>query len=379
MRLLLDDIPSSLPTDLDVRDHLDGGSMDCGSGLLLLLTRSLRAVKPGDVMVLRTEEKSVLVDLPDWARLAGNELPAVSAESEQGPWHIAIRRGQPNAAPAKKTAASVDVEVGFSRGEEVPLGSRLWIYTNFDCNLACDYCCARSSPAAEKRRFPVELARDAAAEFAASGGKELLLTGGEPFMHPELDQIVSVIPNELEVTILTNAMVVGRGRRHQMLDALDRDRVVLQVSLDSANADLHDQHRGKGSHDRALVGIGLVRKMGFRVRVATTVSDATPRATAALHDRLEDLEIPIRDRLVRPIAVQGFATDGVEVTVDSLAPEPTLTVDGAWWHPVAVTDPTMRVADHPLPLAEVMATMFDTVAVQDNARSEGRRHVFRCT
>ncbi len=25
-------------------------------------------------------------------------------------------------------------------------GSRLWIYTNVDCNLACDYCCVRSSP-----------------------------------------------------------------------------------------------------------------------------------------------------------------------------------------------------------------------------------------
>jgi hypothetical protein len=94
---------------------------------------------------------------------------------------------------------------------------------------------------------------------------------------------------------------------------------------------------------------------------------------------LEDLGIPIRDRLVRPIAVQGFADNGVEVTVDSLAPEPTLTVDGAWWHPVAVTDSAMRVADHPLPVAEVLATIADTVAVQDIARSEGRRHVFRCT
>jgi sulfatase maturation enzyme AslB (radical SAM superfamily) len=25
-------------------------------------------------------------------------------------------------------------------------GTRLWIYTNLDCNLACDYCCVRSSP-----------------------------------------------------------------------------------------------------------------------------------------------------------------------------------------------------------------------------------------
>jgi hypothetical protein len=173
-------------------------------------------------------------------------------------------------------------------------------------------------------------------------------------------------------------MVVGRGRRREMLDAVDR-RVVLQVSLDSADAELHDRHRGNGSHASALAGIGSVRELGFRVRVAATVRDSSPRATAALHDRLEDMGVPIADRLIRPVAEQGFATEGILVTVDDLAPEPTLTVDGAWWHPVAVTDPAMRVAEAPLPLADVMATFADTVAVQDRARGEGRRHVFRCT
>ena len=28
---------------------------------------------------------------------------------------------------------------------------RLWVYTNFDCNLQCRYCVARSSPRAERR------------------------------------------------------------------------------------------------------------------------------------------------------------------------------------------------------------------------------------
>ncbi len=37
-----------------------------------------------------------------------------------------------------------------------PLGSRLWLYTNFDCNLACDYCSAGSSPRAAPRRLPPE-------------------------------------------------------------------------------------------------------------------------------------------------------------------------------------------------------------------------------
>lgn len=356
--------------------------MDCGSGLLLLITRALRTVQPGELLALRTEERSVLDDLPHWARLAGHTVDAQAAESARGPWHVAIRRGHDRAKQLRRPGdPGGAVQSGFTLGNEVPLGSRLWIYTNFDCNLACDYCCARSGPGADKRRFPAELARAAVTEFVALGGREVLLTGGEPFLHPELDQVVQrviEVPEPVELTILTNAMVLGRGRRRAMLDALDR-RVVLQVSLDSADAVLHDRHRGLGSHARTMEGIALVRELGFRIRVAATVQDSSPRATAALHDRLEDLGIPIADRLVRPVAEQGHAEQGVPVTVDDLAPEPTLTVDGAWWHPVAVTDPAMRVADDPLPLAEVLATIADTVAVQDQARAEGRRHVFRCT
>ncbi len=361
---------------------LDGGAMDCGSGLLLLITRSLRAVPVGGVLQLRTEERSVVDDLPAWARLAGHRLGDVRADDGAGPWHVAIERGAapvPASASGAAAAGPASSQTGYSDGTEVPLGRRLWLYTNFDCNLACNYCCARSSPAAEKRRLPADLAAAAMVEFVQLGGREVLLTGGEPFLHPELDAMAAAAPSALSVTILTNAMVVGRGRRRAMLEALDRDRVVLQVSLDSADDALHDQNRGVGSHARTLAGIGLVRELGFRVRVAATVRDSTPRATAGLHDRLDDLGIPIADRLVRPVAAQGFADDGLVVTVDDLAPEPTLTVDGAWWHPVAVTDPAMRVADHPLPLSEVLGTMADTVAVQDQARAEGRRHVFRCT
>ena len=65
------------------------------------------------------------------------------------------------------------------------------------------------------------------------------------------------------------------------------------------------------------------------------------------------------------------------MSIDSLEPEPTITADGAWWHPVAVADPNMRIADSPLPLSEVFGVVRDTIAVQDAAARTGRE-VFRC-
>jgi len=82
---------------------------------------------------------------------------------------------------------------------------------------------------------------------------------------------------------------------------------------------------------------------------------------------LDTLDIEPANRLIRPVAKQGFAQHGQPVSIDTLEPEPTITADGIWWHPVAVTDPAMRVADQPLPLAPALATIRDTLAVQDAA------------
>jgi TusA-related sulfurtransferase/uncharacterized Fe-S cluster-containing radical SAM superfamily protein len=349
----------------DVSTLVDGGDMDCGSGLLLLITRAMRRLDDGDVLGVRSAEHSVVLDLPAWADLVGHEVTGQVAESSEGPWWFAVR----------KAGRSAEESTVFSQGDRTPVGSRLWAYTNFDCNLACTYCCAESSPKAAARRIDVGLGRDVFAEFAEMGGRELFLTGGEPFMHPELGGLIDAAEG-LERTLLTNAMIFSRGNRLKTLEEMDRS-VVLQVSLDSATPELHDQQRGAGSWERALTGIGQARALGFRVRVAATLYDEDPAGVAALHARLDDEGIDMADRVIRPVAHEGFAESGMHVSIDTLEPEPTITVDGAWWHPVAVTNPNMRIADSPLPLAEVFGVVRDTLAVQDAAARSGRE-VFRC-
>lgn len=366
-----DSVGATTTTDATVPEFgqvdvlIDGGDMDCGSGLLLLITRSMRRLDAGGSLGIRSEEPSVTVDLPVWADLVGHPITAEVTESENGPWWFVVR----------KHDASLGTDTVFSLGSSTPVGHRLWAYTNFDCNLACTYCCAESSPKAPSRRLPVSVAREAFAEFAAMGGRELFLTGGEPFMHPELGELVTAAEG-LERTILTNAMIFSRGNRFDTLKGLDRS-VALQVSLDSATPDLHDSQRGAGSWARALDGIALARSLDFRVRVAATMYDEDPIGVAALHERLEAEGIALEDRVIRPVAQEGYADGGIHVSIDNLEPEPTITADGAWWHPVAITNPNMRIADSPTPVAEIFGVVRDTLAVQDAAQRAGRE-VFRC-
>ncbi|HEY6424923.1 MAG TPA: radical SAM protein, partial [Pseudonocardiaceae bacterium] len=186
-----------------------------------------------------------------WCARTGNEL----LEVRHGV--ATIRRGR-----------SPDPLAGLAP-DQVP-GTRLWIYTNFDCNLACDYCCVRSSPRTPRRALGVDRVRRLAAEALDAGVSELLLTGGEPFLLPDLDEVVAACTAALPTTLLTNGML-WHGRRLARLQRMDRNRLVLQVSLDSATPELHDRHRGAGSWARAVAGIRIAQSAGFRVRVAATL------------------------------------------------------------------------------------------------------------
>src|SRR5262249_55293581 len=160
-----------------------------------------------------------------WCARTGNEL--VSATHD----HAVVRRGRPSSADALADLPPAQRP-----------GARPWLYTNFDCNRACDYCCARSSPKAPRRALGVDRTRRLVTEAADAGVREVFLTGGEPFMLPDLDVVVSACVDRLPTTLLTNAMLF-RGARLAMLRRLPREGLTLQISLDSATPQLHDLPR----------------------------------------------------------------------------------------------------------------------------------------
>jgi len=242
-------------------------------------------------------------------------------------------------------------------------GHRLWIYTNFHCNLACDYCCVSSSPRAEPRTLSLDDFTALVDEAADTGVAELFLTGGEPFLLLDLDERIRVATAAFPVTVLPNAMV-WTGERRRRLDALPRGRLTLQISLDSATAELHDRHRGEGSFARALAGIGLAMDLGFRVRVAATLGADAGNAEVELEALFDRLGLDDDQRVVRRIARQGAANAGLTMSRASLVPEICVTAEGVFWHPVAAADPAMMVSEHWSPLGQVI----------DDVRDQYRQH-----
>lgn len=288
-----------------------------------------------------------------WCERTGNELVDVGTES------VSVRRGL-RADPLARLAP-----------DPVP-GTRLWMYTNFDCNLSCDYCCVLSSPRSERRALGRDLIRQLAAEAVGAGVSELILTGGEPFLLPDLAELVAACTAVLPTTLLTNGMLF-HGRRLQTLVAMDRERLTLQISLDSATSEDHDQHRGAGSWQRAVNGIRTAHDLGFTVKVAATVPAEQAHTADELRSFLDSIGVERRHQIIRPLAHQGAAGSGVELTVESLIPEVTITAEGVYWHPVAAADVDQFVTPDIFPLAAAIAEVRRRYALQQTRADDAAR------
>jgi MoaA/NifB/PqqE/SkfB family radical SAM enzyme len=235
-----------------------------------------------------------------------------------------------------------------------PIGSRLWLYTNFDCNLHCDYCCVRSSPSVRRRALSLARVRRIAGEAAELGVAEIFVTGGEPFLLPDIGEILDACAAAAPTSVLTNGMLFS-GRRLETLCSLPRKRVTLQISLDSPTPERHDRHRGKGAWARAWKGVERARAEGFRVRLAATVS--TDAEAEEFRHFLDVQRIDEEDRVIRRIVLRGVATEGIALARTDLVPEITITAEGVYWHPVGAEDVDLLVTPEIFPLAESFAAV----------------------
>ncbi len=63
--------------------RFDGGDLDCGNGLLLLIRQHLDPLERGGLLEIRSTEISVDEDLPAWCRMTSNELVSWTKEGKQ--------------------------------------------------------------------------------------------------------------------------------------------------------------------------------------------------------------------------------------------------------------------------------------------------------
>ncbi len=229
---------------------------------------------------------------------------------------------------------------------------KLWIYTNYDCNLRCSYCVAKSGPNVPRRALGLASVRQLVDEALSLGFQEIFFTGGEPFILDDIYEMLAYSAARGKTTVLTNAMLL-RGTRLERLASLaataPAENLIVQVSLDGGRPEDHDAYRGRGTWQKTVEGIRLLQAQGFRVRIGTTETPVNSPHLELLCDFHRSLGIPDEDHFVRPLAKRGYAREGLELNRNNLVPEVTVSVDGVFWHPLS-TDADMQVTKQVFPL-----------------------------
>jgi hopanoid biosynthesis associated radical SAM protein HpnH len=174
----------------------------------------------------------------------------------------------------------------------------------FACNLKCGGCGKIQQPAALlKQRMPLEQAIAAVEEC---GAPMVSIAGGEPLMHPQIDELTRQLLARRKIVFLcTNALLLPK---HLHKFAPHRD-FAWMVHIDGLR-ERHDASvRKAGGFDAAVEAIRQAKDAGFRVMTNTTFfSTDTPHDVIEVLDYLND-ELGVDNMQISPAYAYGKAPD----------------------------------------------------------------------
>jgi hypothetical protein len=185
---------------------------------------------------------------------------------------------------------------------------------------------------------------EAVKQAAQLGFQSIGVTGGEPFLHPELWTLLPEMADILPVIVLSNGTMFHRTQNQSNLTGLCHPNLQIQISIDSSTPEVHDRFRGEGSFRRAVQAIPILRQHGIAVRISSTrVFDSDNDAEE--HSRLMtewamSLGLNADDVVLRTMVQRGQAVHndlGVEAMGSQFPADLTLTRMGAYMSPFGPT------------------------------------------
>jgi MoaA/NifB/PqqE/SkfB family radical SAM enzyme len=234
------------------------------------------------------------------------------------------------------------------------------------CNLQCAHCFVSSSPTNHSfEMMSLDGVRRLVAEAESQGVKEYYFTGGEPFLHRDILEMLEAALAVGPVTVLTNGVLIRPDtavRLRALSDASDYS-LDLRVSLDGLDAAANDRVRGSGTYERILEGIRHLASAGLTPVV--TVTEAcegaeTAEGRARLIGLLREIGLAHPRLKVMPLLrlgaetgrtrgyetgedLRGAKLTRAEVEVLACATGRMATARGIWVCPILVDSPDARM------------------------------------
>lgn len=137
------------------------------------------------------------------------------------------------------------------------------------CNLKCIYCFG-DFPLRQKDDFTTEEIKNLIDEMYSMGLRFVHISGGEPLMRKDIDQILwHVRSKNIILDLCTNGTLVERN-----IELLKKTVDFVAISIDG-NKDITDRYRGEGVYDMAIKAVRVCRTVGIQPRVNAVLCNET--------------------------------------------------------------------------------------------------------
>lgn len=194
------------------------------------------------------------------------------------------------------------------------------------CNWFCDHCYYGSAPSdtvaertalldpvhrpSVKSMMSLDLATQIIGQCRNAGVRRVTVQGGEPFLHPQLRQIVETARSEgLLTAIPTNGNLIGSRE----LEWIERSLNLIFVSIHGLEQ-YHDAFvHSKGAFKRSLNAALECSKIGVQTGVLSSVCRANQDSVLELSQLLDESGIPMHGIFYQTEAGRGTHTEAMTI------------------------------------------------------------------
>jgi radical SAM protein with 4Fe4S-binding SPASM domain len=182
-----------------------------------------------------------------------------------------LRAGEPPERCANHLIDRLSVGTGF----RFRAPAMVWLEITRTCNLRCPHCFVEGGKA-RSTELPTERIMELLDEWAEMGVFSLIITGGEPTIHPDFSDIVQ---RAYDLGFVVGIPTNGTTLTEAIIERLPRDDVIVSMSIDGLHGE--GKYRNEGEFDYVTRRLAELRDRGFNTSVMTTTT----------HQNVDDLPI----------------------------------------------------------------------------------------
>ncbi|MGB9176205.1 MAG: radical SAM protein [Methanoregula sp.] len=190
----------------------------------------------------------------------------------------------------------------------VPRLNAFYLYLSASCNLRCRHCWITPEFSGNKpmpgKTIDQRALHSAVTEAKTLGLSSAKLTGGEPMLHPQFEEIVDMLTEEgISMNMETNGTLMTAEMARHLKEKTNVS--FISVSLDSPDPVEHDTFRGvKGAFSRALQGLDHLVDAGY------TNSQVIMSIHRGNRDRMEELVRLAADHMAASVKFNPVSRTG---------------------------------------------------------------------